>query len=76
MNSAFEKCKKDHQEQIAVTEALQKAFKSIQPVTKGNIQTLVPKREFIPASQVKTFGKIEPSEQLEEPIGRQGRDVK
>jgi len=34
----------------------------------------VPK--IIPASQLRTIGKIEEDERLEEPIGRQGREVK
>ena len=29
MSSAFDKCKREHQEQIAVTKALQEAFKSV-----------------------------------------------
>ena len=35
-----------------------------------------PSPEFQKASQIKTIGKIDPDEQLEEPMGRQGREVR
>lgn len=34
-----------------------------------------PPNEFVQASTLKTIGKIDPSEKLEEPIGRQGRKL-
>ena len=56
-----------------VTKALQEAFLTVSCPHKS---TLVSKREFVPASQIKTIGKIEEDEKLIEPIGRQGREVK
>jgi hypothetical protein len=35
-----------------------------------------PKQQIVPASTLKTIGKIDPEEMLQEPIGKQGREIK
>jgi hypothetical protein len=52
MNSAFEKCKKEHQEQISVTKALQEAFKSL-PTTSTSQSVTKPLPGFQTAKIVK-----------------------
>jgi len=77
MNSAFEKCKRDHQEQIAVTKSLQDAFQNVtKPLQEGFRRASEPKVWPPAVSILKTIGKIDEDEKLVEPIGRQGRDVK
>jgi len=80
MMSMIRGLERDIQGQNRIIEELQKALQSVtisncKPQQEGFHKSSEP---YVTKSNVpiKTFGKINPEEQLQEPIGRQGRDVR
>lgn len=80
MESMIKGLSRDIQGQNRIIEELQKALQSVTNSNmKPKLDVLRPASEGYVAKgnvQVKTFGKIEPDEKLEEPMGRQGREVR
>jgi len=72
MSSMITALERDIKGQNRIIEELQKALHNVTGVTKSN----VPLPKIVPASQLRTIGKIGEDEKLEEPVGRQGRDIR
>jgi len=74
MNIRIQELEKELEREKAVTEALQNAFKHV-PATGSGGSVTKQLQPFQPASTLKKIGKIDLDEELEDPVGRQGREV-